>query len=43
MNDDEMQKAIARGKRYVLVHLLRGPNRSHDEEAADRIQAEHLC
>lgn len=42
MTDDEMNAAIARGKPYVLVHLLRGPARDLDEAAAERLQLEHL-
>lgn len=32
-----------RMKQYWLVHLLRGPNRSHDKETAARIQAAHIA
>ncbi|NTS41356.1 hypothetical protein HRG84_10615 [Flavisolibacter sp. BT320] len=31
-----------RMKQYWLVTLLRGENRSHDKETADRIQAAHM-
>ena len=39
---EEIQSAIARGKRYTLRIYRRGPKRDHDEATAQKIQVGHL-
>lgn len=42
MTPEEIQAIVSKGKKYTMVHLLAGPNRSLDEAAAKQLQLEHL-
>ena len=37
-----IQSQIAKGRKYTMIFLKEGPNRSQSEEEADRIQQAHL-
>ena len=42
-NDARIANDTPRMKQYWLVMLLRGANRTHDKETAQRIQAKHIA